>query len=553
MKPNPDKGPVDLPVCAVEYIDRVVRAIRCRKRVRAEVGEELTAHFEEDLKECADPRQREARARELIEQFGDAKLLATLCRRAKKRCRPLWQKALLRTAQVLGLLVLYLVICSLPLHFGKPTIRVNYVEWLNDRWRPAQGEVENAKRYYDEAARLYVAPPEALAGKGSNRSNAEAGWFPDHNDAEMRLLAQWLADNEPAFEMLRRGAKTPHYWPTYETETTDLSDPIFLAEAMAEQAYRSVGLALRENIAYWASQGDLDRAVDDCLAVWTFGRHMQGKGLLNDQLVGIAIQAVGCQSAYTILHRCEVPPDALERIHSRLAVLVDPCRPVVDLDGERVLWHDRIQRTFTDDGQGGGRALPKGMPYAAGDWLDNLLGVLVFDYPDRRDAEAMVDRYFEQMECVLLRTPYDSGLPDDREMPLLPPLSNTLLALVAPAHRRVAQLAWQTRTNELATLTIVAVFRYAGEHNGYPETLDQLVQAGYLDSLPDDPFGAGPLSCRRTDDGFLLYSWGENLADDGGVQGLGQDGAPRMWADNGDWVFWPLASQRRRSSAIRQP
>lgn len=541
MGPNPDKGPVDLPVCAVEYIDRVVRAIRYRKRVRAEVYEELRAHFEDDLRDCADAGQREVRARELIEQFGDAKLLATLCRRAKKRCRPMWHRALLRTAQAMGVFILYLVICALPLYFGKPTIRVNYVEWLNDRWRPTQGEVENAKHYYDEAVNLYIASPRGLERKYSDWRGAADGWFPDHNDVEMRLLAQWLADNEPAFEMLRRGAKTPHYWPRYSMDVTDLGDPNFLAEATAELAdYRIVSRAFRENIAYRASQGDLDKALDDCLAVWTFGRHMQGKGLLNDQLVGVAIQAIGCQSVRTILHRCEVPPAVLERLHGRLTGLVDPGRPVVNLDGEKVFWHDRIQRTFTDDGQGGGRALSKGVPYAAGDWLDNLLGILAFSYPDRRDAEAMIEQYFEQMSCHLLRRPYDSDSPSNLEMPPLQPLPNTLLAVVELAHQRLGGLLWMLKTDELATLTIVAVLRYAAELSDYPETLDQLVQAGYLDSLPDDPFGAGPLSYHRTDGSFLLYSWGENLTDDGGVQGLGPDGAPRLWASNGDWVFWPI-------------
>jgi hypothetical protein len=547
MEANPDKGPAGLPACAVEYIDRVVRAIRWRKRVRAEVHEELTAHFEDDLRDCADAGQREARARELIEQFGDARLLAALCRRAKKRCRPLWQKVLLRTAQALALFVLYLVICSLPLYFGEATIRVNHVDWLNDRWRPAQGEVENAKRYYDEAVRLYVAPPEALEGKCSNWTSAAAGWFPDHNDAEMHLLAQWLADNEPAFERLRRGAKTLHYWPKYEVEQADLGDPNFLTEAMAELAgYRKVVQALRENVAYQASRGDLDKALDDCLAAWTFGWHMQGKGLLNEQLVGIAIEAVGCHSVPVILHRCEVPPTILERIHKRLRALVDPCRPAVHLDGEKVFWRDRIQRTFTDDGQGGGRALPKGMPYTAGDWLDNLLGVLVFDYPDRRDAEAMVEQYFERMEGSLSRTPYGDGSSGDPEMASLRAAPNALLALVEPAHQRVGQLVWRMKTGELATLTTVAVLRHAAERGSLPESLDELVQAGYLDSVPDDPFGAGPLSYRRTDEGFLLYSWGQNLADDGGVQGLGQDGQPRMWADNGDWVFWPVAGPANR-------
>jgi len=43
--------------------------------------------------------------------------------------------------------------------------------------------------------------------------------------------------------------------------------------------------------------------------------------------------------------------------------------------------------------------------------------------------------------------------------------------------------------------------------------------------VPDDPFGAGPLSYRRTADDCLLYSWGEDFA------------------DNGDWVFWPVSRE----------
>ncbi len=541
MEPNPDKGPVELPRCAAEYIDQVVRQIRYRKRVRAEVHEELRAHFEDDLRDVTDPQQRETRARELIEQFGDAKLLAALCRRAKKRCRPLWQKALVRTGQGTLLVFAYMVVCTLPMSLAKPTIRVNYVEWLNNRWLPERSNVENAKRYYDEAARLYVAPPKELVREPDARGRLIGGRLDEYDSAEMRLLAQWLADNEPAFGMLRQGAKTRHYWPEYHVAETDLSDPSFLTEAMAGlAAYRRIALAFRENIAYQACQGHLDSALDDCLAVWTFGRHMQSKGLLNEQLVGIAIEALGVQSLLGILHSSQVSAATLERIQANLTSLIDPQRSGVDLDGEQVFWHDRIQRTFTDDGKGGGHALPSGVPYAAGGWWDNLLGILVLDYPDRRDAETMVQRYFEQMRRHLLLPPHENSSVEDLGTPTPRALPNTLLAVVEPAHKRLGQLLWRAKTHELATLTIVAVLRHGAERGGPPESLEQLVQAGYLDSLPDDPFGAGPLSYRKTSDGFLLYSWGENLTDDGGVQGLRQGGKPGLWADNGDWVFWPV-------------
>jgi len=58
--------------------------------------------------------------------------------------------------------------------------------------------------------------------------------------------------------------------------------------------------------------------------------------------------------------------------------------------------------------------------------------------------------------------------------------------------------------------------------------------------LPMDPYSDGPLIYQKTEGGFLLYSFGSNLKDDVGKLGLGSQGTPKMWADNGDWVFWPV-------------
>ncbi len=86
----------------------------------------------------------------------------------------------------------------------------------------------------------------------------------------------------------------------------------------------------------------------------------------------------------------------------------------------------------------------------------------------------------------------------------------------------------------------MAVHRYQAENGVYPDGLEELVTAGFLARLPNDPFGEGPLTYRRAAEGFLLYSWGQNLIDDGGRRGTGQDGQPRAWVDNGDDVFWPV-------------
>jgi len=129
-----------LPVCAKEYIKQVLKKMHYRRKVRRDVQAELAAHFEDELKDYATDEEKEQKAQQLIAEFGNVKLLAVLLRRAKKRCRPLWRTAIVRSSQALGIIVLYFLLCSIPLFIGKPTISINYVDWLNDlMWKCRSG------------------------------------------------------------------------------------------------------------------------------------------------------------------------------------------------------------------------------------------------------------------------------------------------------------------------------------------------------------------------------------------------------------------------------
>ncbi|MBN1593516.1 MAG: hypothetical protein JW941_09780, partial [Candidatus Coatesbacteria bacterium] len=65
-----------LPEEAQAFIRRVIRKMRYRKKVRADVQAELVAHFEDELRDCRDAQEREKKARQLVDEFGDARLLA---------------------------------------------------------------------------------------------------------------------------------------------------------------------------------------------------------------------------------------------------------------------------------------------------------------------------------------------------------------------------------------------------------------------------------------------------------------------------------------------
>ncbi len=98
-----------------------------------------------------------------------------------------------------------------------------------------------------------------------------------------------------------------------------------------------------------------------------------------------------------------------------------------------------------------------------------------------------------------------------------------------------------------STVTILALERWRLEKNEYPETLSELVAAGFAEELPMDPYSDKPLIYRRTDDDFILYSVGLNFRDDDGQVAIERD-RPMRWGtrEAGDIVFWPTAKHRRR-------
>ncbi|MCX5644107.1 MAG: hypothetical protein NTZ17_05405 [Phycisphaerae bacterium] len=428
------------------------------------------------------------------------------------------------------------VLCALPPMLGRPTIRVNYVEWLSDHWRPAGQDIENAKVYYDKAVALLVEPPQGLEGKMQLRRWSSVGY----GDGDVQAIEQWLAGNQAAFSALRRGANTPHYWPAYDSkESTPIETSIVANEMKSLSQWRLVTFAFKEQIIWEVRRGEVAKAMDDCLVLCRFGRHLQNKGCLNGQLVGVSIEALGYNGVTAIVQNAGIPAGLLESVQRELESGFDLHRQVIDLDCEKALWYDRIQRTFTDDGKGGGHALSKGFIYAPGDWKDNLLKTFLFHYPGRRETMAMVDRFFQQAQRRL-NTPPDAEeherLNGSEQVASL----SIFFSITTPAYERVGLLSWRLKTHETATITLLAVQRYFQANGSYPDSLDQLMARGYLKEPPKDPFGPGLLTYRKTDTGFLLYSWGANRQDDGGQLGTGSQGQPRMWADNGDWVFWPI-------------
>lgn len=530
----------NLPPAASEYIRLVIKNMGYRKKAREEVRLELIDHFTEHLKDCTENKERENKAQQLINDFGDPKLLAVLMRRAKKRCRPLWQKFLVKTAAALGLVFVYLLICFARLQIGSPTIKINYAQWLTEQARQGRDESLNANLQLEKAA--------ALLSKDD--FYPDFNWPADINNARRIEIADFLKANADALDMLSNALSKPYYWVDYNSAVPDVNENNFifsqdifiLSSRMPFLAdYRKLSYLLSMRTLSEAYQSNLEKAIQDLGLLFKFGLCLEGKGLLIEQLTGSAIEGIAHKTSINILSHSQLSARHLKLLQETLETDFNAQKQIYNLTVEKMLWYDHVQRSFTDDGKGNGRVLKAGIPLIVTGWKDALWRFSTFSYPDRAEFLSDINSYFEETQRSYEIPPWQLA-PRLYDMNLLfiPAPNYILLKIVDPVYENLRLHAWRLKTQRQALLTILATLRFEKQTGRYPENLDELVQNGSLTQLPLDPFSGGPLTYKKTKEGFLLYSWGSNLKDDDGVPSRNEKGKIKMFADEGDWLFWPV-------------
>jgi hypothetical protein len=514
------------------------------------VEAELTAHFEDALRGCATDEEKDRKAHELVEEFGDAKLLAVLCRRAKKRCRPLWVRAFARILQAMGLFLLLLTPYTIWFVRGKPNPTIDYLPQLN-ALRPAENRREdNAWPYYERAMRLVVEP---------NESARQAPWFRSLRSSEkpvtpneQRVMADWIEANSLAWLQLefaaarqcchrvyRRVPGTSLLW--YSAD----DPPLAKLRRLAQLGLWRSRLALE--------RGQVDEALHCCETLLRVGSHWETNALLLDQLMGQALTEEACAEILRIGAMTHLSSSELSDLQIRLARVYQGGYPLTSFAGERLVVLDMIQHAFTDRGFGGGHRvvasytadLQAALPGQMSKTILTPMGMLLsMIHASRSKTVARANRLYDRMEETAKLSPYERRIGRSEDLGgtvgAIESWRYALVYALLPAERRASEIRYQVKADYDALLTVLAIKRYCLETGNCPPDLGALVKAGYLKELPMDPFSDQPLVYRLTEEDFLFYSVGRDFHDDSGASGLDQEGGPRLWPDKGDTVFWPL-------------
>jgi hypothetical protein len=526
----------NLPACAVEYITLIIKKMKWQKKIRQDVQAELIAHFEDALQNCKTNEEKEKAAKELITNFGDAEVIAVLARRAKKRCRPMWQTLFIRLCQLLFVIFCLFNLYILWFFTGTPKITIDYLSQLNNYAKPDfSDDTQNAYTYYDQAAKKTEKIPENLYWLFRKQ-------YFECNEPEKKIGAEWIAANQDILQLISTGTTKSYCRASYKSDGNDMLS----VQIPNSGEYWALAIILRWDACILAEQGKYSQALENILTTYKIGKHIQTLPTTIEQIIGMSMKSIAAQNFRLITSRYDVGKEQLVKFQNELRSIIQNEDFGINFETEKWMIYDQVQRCFTDDIFGGHinfgqfeKMLPK--IQVQNDqkkefWSD--LFYFVFLHPNKKETLHDVEEVYDYHASLANQLPIDRR----NTKPFENKINNNLfIKMFYTPDDRTLNLSFMYKVDVDATVTIISILRFKYDNNNYPETLQQLKEAGYISEIPIDPFSGKEIAYKLTKDGFTIYSFGSDFDDDGGKMNVTKNGKPYLWdAKDGDAVFWPV-------------
>jgi hypothetical protein len=323
-----------------------------------------------------------------------------------------------------------------------------------------------------------------------------------------------------------------------------------------QQEVRKAVTLLWLDVAIQAEDADIDGALKSCQAILVAAQTLGDEPILISMLIRLACQGQAVSAIERTLAQGEPAADGLKALQQLAED--EAAQPLLEivLRGERAGQFRALQALIAGeltwdqlvDGQRGPAKLE-----------DKLLGPLLA----KKTLPVLLRTLTEWIEIA--------KLPVEQQRPRFVVAAQKLEGLrtsdkfaertagvLLTAIGRVSDSFFRNQVQLRCAAAALAAERYRRQHGRWPESLDALTAAGFLDKVPADPFDGKPLRLRRLDDGLVIYSVGPDLTDDGGrtdwKQPLkpGTDLAFRLWdvAQRRQPAAQPIDPPRNEAEAI---
>jgi hypothetical protein len=372
---------------------------------------------------------------------------------------------------------------------------------------------ENAAVEYIEAINLYVELPNHL--DDIYQHVIRNGW-----GDEARELVPWLDGNAPAICAVREGARKKDYrFPVLDKPDEPLSI-ILLPEGLPKRTLSRLLIVQGKYLEY---QRKYREALDTYLVVTRMGYHLSRDPMLISGLIGLAVDSLSTEAIEGCILRNDLSIPTLTDFLEKLDAVGSAAQNYeIAMEGEKAFCLIGVDEL-----------LEEGEKFflcdlESGNWVSSnvLLAVLGRSVGMRAIIRSDVRRYWSW------RDKWD-GLPDhialreenrlaDKIIEEMLPWSVGKLTLRGLSRARIVFVRAKAVRAVLTTEVALEVFKRRSGY--YPQRLDQLKDI--LERVPMDPFTNETLKYKRTENGYIVYSVGEDLADDGGdgrLTGGGKD------------------------------
>lgn len=332
------------------------------------------------------------------------------------------------------------------------------------------------------------------------------------DDPNKILVEKFLSDNQKALTLLHEAASIDHcQYPIGFIKESDMDAPWL-------KNLRKCAFLLRLNVIIQSEKKNPEKAMESIHTSLSLAKSSNAPILIH-RLVQIAIKTLSYRNIEWILNRIQLTEEQLNTLSEWIKAPENDDGYKRTLIGEQCIGLHFYQGHVREvSGRLGGSEGGLGMIFLAFWRITGLNNRSATEY-----LKIMQD-YIDAMELpankrLLVYDSINQEVDSGKR-------GGMLTRVLMPALGRTMQIETRHTAHLLATQTALAIERYRLTEGHLPESLENLVPT-YLQTIPTDPFNGQNLKYRIKERGFVVYSVGEDLTDEGGTERDGQKRGPK--------------------------
>ncbi|MDR1924549.1 MAG: hypothetical protein LBQ66_09245 [Planctomycetaceae bacterium] len=410
-------------------------------------------------------------------------------------------------------------------------------KWYRETWVPLckAMSIDPAKKpaeYKPILAKIDETKKEEYKKSGFHSSLITKSWraedYPD--------IAQFVRENDEALTVLAAAAKKPR-WVCYRTVDNGFIG-ILLPDVQASRAIcRDFAIRANERV----SRGDIAGAFDDALSIFRIARHQTDDdcGMLITRLVGFAAESIGIDVVHSILTYGKPNAEQMRQFINefnkipkynksfdnvikaenmmQLEILFD-FNKIDDEWMPHVSYGNSISENIVASMLGLSLKLPIDYNIAANRIVSRFEPLKKMskehDFKKRAQIHSQMEADINKLVATVKNPLFAlSHTPLIHQRSAF--LADYLNCMLIPALYSffIAEARLETQRNLLQVSCALEL--YQRENGQYPDKLEAIAPK-YIDVIPNDIFTSKELTYKKNDNGYILYSFGQNEIDDNG-------------------------------------